>query len=110
MGAAGEDAALEWYANRSYQLVGRNWRCASGEVDLIVSRGDVLVFCEVKTRADDTFGEPFEAVTAAKQTRIRRAAAAWLRSERRPRRAWGELRFDVASVRGGEVDVLEAAF
>ena len=110
MGAAGEDAALGWYADRGYQLLARNWRCASGEVDLIASRGDVLVFCEVKTRTDDTFGEPFEAVTLAKQARIRRAAAAWLRSESRPRRAWGEMRFDVASVRGGAVDVLEAAF
>jgi putative endonuclease len=91
-------------------LLARNWRTSGAEVDLIIARGRVLVFCEVKTRSGSGYGLPFEAVTPAKQARIRRAAAAWLRSAERPRSAWNELRFDVASVKGGIVDVLEAAF
>jgi putative endonuclease len=70
------------------------------------------VFCEVKTRRSDAFGLPAEAVTPAKQARIRRLAVQWLAEH--ARRA-NVLRFDVASVtldgRGRWiVDVLEAAF
>ena len=86
----------------------RNWRSRQGEIDLIVRRDGLMVFCEVKTRSSGAFGEPFEAVTRTKQMRIRRLAAEWLRS----RTGGGpyELRFDVASVRGTEVDVIEGAF
>jgi putative endonuclease len=66
----------------------------------------------VKTRRSTAFGEPFEAVTARKQARIRQLAVQWLSAERVRAR---ELRFDVASVRPdgrGDwiVDLLEAAF
>jgi putative endonuclease len=77
----------------------------------VLSKGELLVFCEVKTRTGTSFGEPFEAVTASKQARIRRLAVQWLRSDgstlaERP----GGLRFDVASVKGTLVEVIEAAF
>jgi putative endonuclease len=89
----------------------RNWRCRDGELDLVVRRGDTVVFCEVKARTGDRFGLPAEAVTWAKQARIRRLAARWLREHaaaggRRPR----NLRFDVAAVLGNEIQVIEAAF
>ncbi len=69
------------------------------------------MFAEVKTRSGTRFGEPFEAVTAAKQLRIRRLAAEWLRARsaalgREPL----DVRFDVVSVIGGQVDVIEEAF
>jgi putative endonuclease len=72
----------------------------------------VVAFCEVKARRSDAFGAPFEAVTFAKQRRLRTLAALWLADH--PQRA-AQLRFDVASVyaRRGyapRVDVLEAAF
>ena len=89
-------------------MVARNWRSRQGEIDLIAVRGDVLVFCEVKTRSSTAFGQPFEAVTRSKQMRLRRLAAEWLRSSTR-RRSF-ELRFDVASVRGSSIEVLEGAF
>jgi putative endonuclease len=82
-----------------------------GELDLVARKGSVIVFSEVKTRSGTRFGEPFEAVTAPKQARIRRLAAQWLR-ERGPalRIRPSEIRFDVASVRGRGIDVLEGAF
>ena len=89
-------------------MVARNWRSRQGEIDLIVRQNGLLVFCEVKTRSSLAFGEPFEAVTRTKQLRLRRLAAEWLRLTPRPGRY--ELRFDVASVRGTTVEVLEAAF
>ncbi len=97
----------EWYEGNGYQVVERNWRCREGELDLIVRKGRTYVFCEVKTRASDAFGAPQEAVTRTKQTRIRHLAARWL-SEGTVR-AVG-IRFDVASVLAGRVEVLEGAF
>jgi putative endonuclease len=89
-------------------VVARNWRSRQGEIDLIARRADVLVICEVKTRTSRAFGEPFEAVTRTKQVRLRRLAAEWLRSGSTGGRY--EIRFDVASVMGPTVDVLEGAF
>lgn len=89
-------------------MLDRNWRTRQGEIDLVLRRDDLVVFCEVKTRTSTVFGEPFEAVTRTKQARLRRLAADWLRSA--PGAGRYELRFDVASVRGATVEVLEAAF
>lgn len=108
LGAAGEAAAARWYEDRGYEVVDRNWRCREGELDLVLRTGAVLVFCEVKTRTTDRFGSPVEAVTRAKQLRLRRLAAKWLAADSsvRPR----EIRFDVASVLAGRLEVYEAAF
>jgi putative endonuclease len=97
-----------WYVRAGYEVVARNWRSRQGELDVVAIKGRVLVFCEVKTRSSATFGEPFEAVTRAKQMRLRRLAAEWLREKRLP--GFYDLRFDVASVRGTDVSVLEGAF
>ena len=108
LGAAGEDAVAEWYAANGYQVLARNWRCRQGELDLVVASGRTFVFCEVKSRTSEAFGAPVEAVTRTKQLRLRRLAARWLDDEApmRPR----QIRFDVASVLGGRVEVLEGAF
>ena len=107
LGISGEDAAAAWYEAQGYQLVARNWRCRDGELDLIVRHGRLVVFCEVKARTTDAFGAPVEAVTREKQMRLRRLAARWIDDgDFRPI----EIRFDVASVMGGEVEVLEGAF
>ena len=107
LGQSGEAAAAAWYEANGYRVVARNWRCAEGEIDLVVRRGPTVVFCEVKTRTSDRFGLPAEAVTPAKQRKVRSAALRWLAEQ--PKRA-GDLRFDVASVRGGVVEIIEAAF
>jgi putative endonuclease len=108
LGAAGEEAAAAWYLARGYTVVARNWRCREGELDLVLRRGTVCVFCEVKSRSSTAFGAPVEAVTAAKQARLRRLAARWLADQPPPRPA--QLRFDVASVLAGAVEIVEGAF
>lgn len=109
LGRRGEDTAAAWYRARGFEVVARNWRTAAGEIDLIVRRGDLYVVSEVKTRSSTAFGAPVEAVTVAKQARLRRLAAAWLAAPDAPagRR---RLRFDVVSVLGDEVEVLEGVF
>ena len=105
-GAAGEDQAARWYLEQGYRVVARNWRCREGELDLVVRRGRQLVFVEVKARRTDRFGTPAEAVTIDKQRRIRRVARRYLADtgER------GTLRFDVVSILGTDLTVIEAAF
>jgi putative endonuclease len=107
LGASGEAAVADWYSEHGYEVVARNWRCRAGELDLIVRRGRTFVFCEVKTRSSDAFGAPVEAITRDKQVRLRHLAARWL--EDAPLRPT-EIRFDVASVLAGEIEVLEGAF
>lgn len=66
------------------------------------------MFCEVKARASAEFGGPEGAVNFSKQRRLRRLAALWL-AEVRPHGSV-EVRFDVASVVGAKVMVIESAF
>jgi len=107
LGASGEAAVATWYTEHGYEVVEQNWRCRAGELDLVVRRGRTFVFCEVKTRTSDAFGAPVEAVTRQKQTRLRHLAARWL--EDAPLHPT-EIRFDVASVLAGEIEVVEGAF
>jgi len=107
LGAHGEDLARHWYEARGYTVLARNWRCRDGELDLVLARGRLVVFCEVKTRTGDRHGSPFAAVGVHKQARLRRLAARWLR-EAAPFRP-DEVRFDVAGVVGSRVEVVESA-
>ena len=106
-GAYGERLAAEWYRQHGYEIVAQNWRIREGELDLIVSRPGLVVFVEVKARAADRFGSPAEAVTAAKALRIRRLAARWLAVHYQH---GVDVRFDVVSVLGSRVEVIESAW
>ena len=109
LGRRGEDQAAAWYVAHGYEVLARNWRCREGELDLIVGRGSTVVICEVKARSSLDYGHPAEAVTLAKQRRIRALAARWLAEVElavRPE----VVRFDVAAVLPGEVSVIEDAF
>lgn len=112
LGTAGEDAVAAKYAACGYDVIDRNWRCRDGELDLVVARGQTIVFCEVKTRTSERFGPPAEAVTVRKQRRLRTLALRWLGAHPG---GWRALRFDVGSVmpaRNGQlvVEILEDAF
>ena len=107
LGHFGEERVAAYYRAHGYAVLERNWRCPAGEVDLICAHGRTLVVCEVKVRSRSTQGHPLEAVTRAKQLRLRRLAGAYLRSQDR---RWAAVRFDVAAVLGGTLHVVEGAF
>jgi len=104
---AGEARAAAWYEARGYRVLARNWRCREGELDLVLGKGRTVVFCEVKTRSSAAFGSPAEAVTAAKQRKLRTVALRWL-AESDLRGV--DLRFDVVAILAGQIEVIEAAF
>lgn len=80
LGKRGEAIAARYLWEAGYEILERNWRCPQGEIDLIASDGDELVFVEVKTRSSLLFGHPLESITLAKLARLRRLAAAWCRA------------------------------
>ena len=96
MGRYGEDSALRHLTEMGMAVLDRNWRCELGEIDLVLRDGDVLVFCEVKTRATAAYGSPLEGVTPDKLARLRRLGARWL--EERGLRV-REVRIDLLGIR-----------
>lgn len=107
LGAYGEQLAAEWYEREGYEVLARNWRCREGELDLVVARDSTVVIAEVKTRSNDRFGSPFDAITPAKARRLRVLAAIWARNGApfRP----DHIRIDVVGVVGRRVEVIEGA-
>ncbi|MDX6202354.1 MAG: putative endonuclease [Frankiales bacterium] len=95
LGRFGENVAAAHLEGEGLVLVARNWRCREGEIDIVAVDGDVLVFCEVKTRSGLRFGSPAEAVSPVKLRRLKVLAARWLQESPR---VWIDLRFDVVSV------------
>jgi len=92
LGAEGEERAARHLAGRGYRIVDRNVRAGGVELDIVVRRAALVVFVEVKTRRSHRFGAAELAVDMAKQKRLTRGAAAWLReSGQRAHR----VRFDV---------------
>ncbi len=106
LGRWGERRAARHYEAAGYVVLDQNWVVRGGELDLVVMRGDEIVFCEVKTRSSDRFGAAVEAVDHRKQRFVRRAAMSWLDAHDRR----GRIRFDVATVTGPRVEILEGAF
>jgi putative endonuclease len=95
LGRRGEALACARLTAAGLRIVARNWRCQSGEIDVVAEGPGLLVFCEVKTRRGDAHGTPAAAVDGPKQLRLRRLAGAYLRATpHRPCR----VRFDVVTV------------
>lgn len=78
LGHRGEDAAAAYLDRCGMDVVERNWRTRSGELDIIAWEGGTLVLVEVKTRASVARGTPEESVTPAKQKRLARLAREYI--------------------------------
>jgi putative endonuclease len=104
-GSAGEDEALAYLQDRGLRLVERNFRCKTGEIDLIMAEGDSLVFVEVRRRASSRFGGAAASVTSAKQQKLLRAAQFYLLRFR----AMPACRFDVVAIEGGALNWIKNA-
>jgi len=107
-GKRAERRASRWYRLRGYRVLAANAWVGGYELDLVVRRGRRVIFCEVKSKGGDAFGEAVEMVDAEKQRRIRRTAAAWLAAH--PEHAGLEVSFDVISVQEGRLVRLAEAF
>ena len=95
-GSAGEYSAADYLKKKRYKILGQNFSCRFGEIDIIAQDGKYVVFVEVKTRRNENFAQAREFVTVTKQERVIKAAMLWLQQndvELQPR-------FDVIEVVG----------
>lgn len=92
-GQAAEDLACRHLEERGLRLLARNWRCRSGELDLVMLDGDTVVFVEVRYRRHASWGGAMASVDARKRGKLISAAQYFLLMEPR----WGRhpCRFDV---------------
>ncbi|MGH3104490.1 MAG: YraN family protein [Gaiellaceae bacterium] len=103
-----ERRAAWHYRLRGYRILATNAWAGGNELDVVARRGSRLVFCEVKGKSDDRFGDPGEMVGPEKQRRVRRAAETWLAA--RPELAGLEVRFDIVAERAGRLERIAGAF
>lgn len=97
VGSLGEDLAADFLAAAGFRILERNFRCKGGEVDIVAHdpRNKSLVFVEVKTRRDLSYGAPQLAVTPFKQRQISKAALTWLAKKKM---IDSSARFDVIAI------------
>lgn len=105
MGDAAEDASLHYLRQQGLTLVERNFRCKGGEIDLIMQDSAVLVFVEVRKRADRRYGGAAASITASKQARLVLAAQTFLQRYRMP----PPCRFDIVAIDGSAMTWLKNA-
>ncbi|MFP4015898.1 MAG: YraN family protein [Halanaerobiales bacterium] len=110
LGEFGEDKAAEYLKKQGYTIIKRNFKYARAEVDIIASRGEFLVFVEVKLRRNLNYGLPQSAVDFRKQNKIRKAARFYLMNNKSDKK----IRFDVISIQikdsKGQLKHFENAF
>jgi putative endonuclease len=95
-GASGEELAARYLTRRGWTIIARNWRCPTGEIDLVARDPEgCCVLVEVKCRRGLGFGDPLEAITWSKVRRLRRLAAEWLASLDHPE---SSVRIDAVGV------------
>jgi putative endonuclease len=94
LGKKGEEIAAKHLICKGYTILERNWRFETKEVDIIAQKDDELIFVEVKTRKQDLFESPKEAVSTSKQQHLFKAAEAYLETSGYE----GKVRFDIVSI------------
>ncbi|MFS0869737.1 YraN family protein [Paenibacillus xylanilyticus] len=95
-GKLGEEAACRWLREHDYHIIEQNWRCRRGEIDIIASYGDLLVFVEVRSRSGaGHYGTPQESVDGRKMQQVRSTAAIYLQQSREKEL---QIRFDMIAV------------
>ena len=102
LGPRAEQRVRLYYRLRGYRVLAKNARAGRNELDIVLRRGRRLVFCEVKARSGDGYGDPREAVGPEKVRRLRRAAEIWL--ARNPDLLELEVAFEVVGVRGKRLE------
>ncbi|SDE70359.1 putative endonuclease [Fontibacillus panacisegetis] len=108
-GSVAEQIAADYLIQQGYKVLERNWRCRSGEIDIVAETGHTVVIVEVRSRGKNsfTFGSPLESITSRKIKQVRDTAAVYLH---RISKSNARIRFDVIGIimsSDGNVDTLD---
>ncbi len=106
-GERSERKAAEFYKQDGYDILETNWRAGHKEIDLIVKKGNLLVFVEVKSSRTKSFGHPVEKVTAKKIQNLVDAATRYVADHNI---TGCDLRFDVVAITNGTIELFPGAF
>ena len=107
LGRAGEKRAVEFLKEKGYKILDTNFKTHIGEIDIVAKDGLFTVFCEVKTRSSDAFGQPSDAVNHKKQEKYFMVATEYLRNKRL---LDCPSRFDVIEIENGQINHIIDAF
>ena len=107
MGRAGEKRAIDFLKKKGFKIIKTNYKTVLGEIDIIAEEKGVIVFVEVKTRTNDNYGNPCEAVDKRKQEKYYKTATYYLQKEKKTD---AECRFDVIEIENGEINHIFNAF
>lgn len=108
LGEQAEDRAAAFLESQEFRILLRNFRRRGGELDIVAAKFDLLVVAEVRARSRDDYGTAAASVDHAKQRKIVRTTTLLLQHYPSLRRY--RVRFDVLSIRDGQVEWLRAAF
>ena len=104
LGRSGEALAAAHLSSRGWTVLARNYRAGPKEIDLVMSKGGIVAFVEVKTRATSTGGTLLEPIGRTKRKAVVAAARRWIHENGRPGTTY---RFDAVGVgiRGDETTI-----
>lgn len=94
IGKQGEELAVDYFAAKGYEILHRNWRKGHWEIDLIVSKNQILHIVEVKTKTSNKYGYPEDEVTVNKFRYLTSAAEEYLFQHPK----WKWIQFDILSI------------
>ena len=107
LGRVGEVKAAEFLKKKGFKILETNYRTPLGEIDIIATDNDYVVFIEVKTRTGDEYGAPSEAVNLKKQQKYYKTALYYLQ---RNKKTDAPCRFDVVEIEDGQINHILNAF
>ncbi len=97
-GRTGEDIAAEYLEKQNYKILQKNWKTKFGEIDIITSKNNLLVFVEVKLKVGEDFGTPEEMINNFKISQVQSTAIAYLQQNREIEKSYGGYRIDAVCI------------
>ena len=108
LGNRGENTAGLYYKSKGYEIICRNFRFSNiGEIDLIVKKGNLIVFAEVKSRNSSFFGGALYSISDRKKNTLRKVARYFLKLHPEFFLKDSVFRFDLVSIEKGRVELIE---
>jgi putative endonuclease len=113
LGNAGEKLACSALRKKGYRIIGKNYRCRYGEIDIIAIHKDCLVFVEVRSKSGSSFGTPEESITAQKMQKVVSTALEYLNNHKDVPPDWRidfvAIEFDAACKKATRIEIIENA-
>ena len=106
LGARGEKQACRYLQKSGYKILERNYKNPFGEIDIVAQKDDTIAFIEVKTRLNENYGTPSEAVDNKRRYKYVKGAEYYFYG----REMDCTVRFDIIEILRGEINHIENAF